>query len=479
MSENNEEVYWKDRYFKLLNEDEKRQTERDEYESLLNRAVVRLTLAASGLDPALDPHLQAIREVMRKQTPAVLRQELDALLDTLVRVSKPTDSNPTQVTTITPIPMAERESKGVLSKLFGGKNERPAMTVRVDERHLRERLRELLKAIGFPEPMAGRVTQLQAKITDNSEDIVSLFDTASALIIEASAENWKEQKQLCDFLAALSGKLGELEEKTLSMDTLNESSAQNRRTTEQAVAGQVANLRADASNATDLKQLREMISVRLDAIAAQWDSYKTTEETRYGEARQQVKELTYRLQSLEQETDDLRNRLTLANKVAYIDPLTKLPNRNAYLDRVDLEEKRWKRFRQPLSLVVWDVDHFKKINDRFGHASGDKALAVIGQLLVATLRNTDFVARYGGEEFVMLLVGADETEAREVAETIRRRIEECEFTSENRRIPITVSCGISQFKGRDLFGDVFERADRALYQAKRKGRNRCEVARDE
>lgn len=472
MNDNHEDAnsYWKDRYFKLLDEDEKRLAERDEYESLLNRAVVRLTLAAAGLDPALDPHLNSIREVIRKQTTSALRQELGALLDTLVKVPKGGGTAPASDAT----PQRKvKENKSVLGKLFG-KGERPAP----DERRLRQRLDELLAAINFPDSMRDRPARLRARIVESGEDMVALLDAASDLIVEASTEQGKEQAQLCDFLAALSGKLGELERKTLGMDGLNESSARNRRETERAVAGQVADLRADATSATDLKQLREMISVRLDAIAAQLDSYRDTEEARHSEAQSQVRELGSRLAALEQESEDLRNRLVLANRAAYIDPLTRLPNRNAYLERVDLEEKRWKRFRQPLSLVVWDIDHFKRINDRFGHASGDRALAAIGQLLAGALRNTDFVARYGGEEFVMLLVGADETEALELAGNIRLKIEDCEFTSEGRRIPVTMSCGISQFKGRDLFGDVFERADRALYQAKRKGRNRCELARD-
>ncbi len=517
-----EAVYWKERYFTLLNEGEKRQTEQNEYENLLNRAVVRLTLAASGLDEALDPHLQAIREVMRKGGASTLRQELDALLDTLIKVPKAGHAGQPQSAgqellrflesrcalqeersaflalrrrfeaggysgekelfdaaarlLLPGKAPPEHAGKGVMGKLFG-KNEPPPPSS-VDEKRLRRRLDELLKALNLPDAMEPRLSQLRQKIADESEDLIALFDAVSSLIAEMGAEYWKEQKQLGDFLAALSGKLGELEEKARRMDTLNESSASDRRETERVVAGQVADLRADASKATDLGQLKEMISLRLDVIAQQMDTYTNIDEHRFAETRAQVQELTYRLQTLEQEAEDLRNRLILANRAAYIDPLTKLPNRNAYLERIDLEEKRWRRFRQPLTLALWDIDYFKKVNDRFGHASGDKALALIGKILAGAVRNTDFVARYGGEEFVMLLVGADDQVAFDLVDEIRRRIEACEFTSEGKRIPITVSCGVSQFKGKDIFGDVFERADKALYQAKRKGRNRCEIGND-
>lgn len=511
-----EASYWKERYFTLLNEGEKRQSEQDEYKNLLSRAVVRLTQAAGGLDKALDPHLGAIREVMRKGETQILRQELDALLDTLMRIPKmgqPSEASPSghellrflEAQCAAPEERdallalrrrcdagdyaTEKElfdaaarilqsrrgpgtAKSVMGKLFG--RTEPAVSG-VDEAKLRQRLNELLKAFDLPAIMENRLRQLRSRIADGSEDLVELFEAAATLIKELEAEYWREQKQLGDFLAALSGKLGELEAKALRMDTLNESGAQDRRETEKRVAGEVAGLRADASKATDLSQLRQIINIRLDIIDKQLDTYKNSDELRFTEARTQVKELTSRLHTLEQESEDLRNRLILANRAAYIDPLTKLPNRNAYLERVDLEEKRWRRFQQPLSMAVWDIDFFKKINDRFGHASGDKALAMIGQVLASSIRNTDFVARYGGEEFVMLLVGADDQNALEMAEAIRHRIEDCEFTSEGKRITVTVSCGISQFKGKDAFQDVFERADKALYQAKKKGRNRCET----
>jgi diguanylate cyclase len=519
-----ETAYWKERYFTLLNEGEKRQNEQNEYESLLSRAVVRLTLAASGLDAALDPHLRAIREVMRKGQSASLRQEMDALLDTLVRVPKSDSvaSEPTpgqellrfleaqcaelgEQSAIAALrrrldsggfadeaqlfasaarllraqeaaPRPQETGKGVMGRLFGKAEPLPPPPPpSVDGRALRLRLDELLGALNPPGSLEARVGQLRLMIADPAEDLVVLFNSAASLIAELDAERWKEQKQLCDFLAALSGKLGELEAKTLRMDTLGAASARDRQETQKAVTGQMADLRADASKATELGQLRAMITLRLDLITGQLDAYGQAEETRYSEAQAQIQELSLRLRTLEQESEDLRNRLVLANRAAYLDPLTKLPNRNAYLERIDLEEKRWQRFKQPLSLAVWDIDYFKKVNDRFGHSSGDKVLAFIGGMLANAVRNTDFVARYGGEEFVMLLVGADDENALELAEALRIRVEGCEFTSDGKRIPITLSCGISQFKGRDVFGDVFERADQALYQAKRKGRNRCEI----
>jgi len=162
--------------------------------------------------------------------------------------------------------------------------------------------------------------------------------------------------------------------------------------------------------------------------------------------------------------------------MAMIDALTGIPNRAAYDDRIEQEHKRWKRFARPVSILAWDIDRFKTINDAYGHKAGDKVLRVIGQHLARHVRDTDFVGRYGGEEFVMLLVGTDSDEARTVAEKIRLEISQLGFHFHDRPVSITASCGITAFQGDDTPDAAFDRADKALYQAKEAGRNCCIVA---
>jgi diguanylate cyclase len=159
--------------------------------------------------------------------------------------------------------------------------------------------------------------------------------------------------------------------------------------------------------------------------------------------------------------------------MAMIDALTGIPNRAAYDDRIDQEFKRWKRFARPVSILAWDIDRFKAINDAYGHKAGDKVLRVIGQHLARHVRDTDFVGRYGGEEFVMLLVGTAASEARVVAEKIRLEISQLAFHFHEHPVTVTASCGITSFVDTDTPDTVFDRADRALYKAKEAGRNCC------
>jgi diguanylate cyclase len=241
------------------------------------------------------------------------------------------------------------------------------------------------------------------------------------------------------------------------------------------VSAQVGGLESSLETAADLQQLKRAVSLRLQAIQQSMDVFLDEEQQWYTQAESSEQELRERLSTLEQESNELRHRMLEAHHLALLDAVTDLPNRMAYEERVEQEYARWKRFAEPLTMLVWDVDNFKAINDRYGHQAGDKALRVIAQSLKQRLRETDFIARYGGEEFVTLLCGADEEQAYKVAEKMRMGVMECAFHSAGKAVNVTISCGLSQFAEGDSIEAVFARADQAVYQAKRNGKNRCEI----
>ena len=242
------------------------------------------------------------------------------------------------------------------------------------------------------------------------------------------------------------------------------------------VKTQVGGLESSLDAAVDLHQLKLAVRGRLQAITQSMDHFFEQEQKWYSAAESNEHELRDRLNKLERESNELRHRMLEAHHLALRDALTELPNRLAYEERVTQEFARWKRFGEPLALLVWDVDNFKAINDRYGHQAGDKALRIIAQSLQRRLRETDFIARYGGEEFVTLLCGADKTQAFKVAEQMRLAVSECAFHSAGKAVNVTVSCGLAQFTEGDSIEGVFARADQAVYQAKRNGKNRCEMA---
>ena len=131
-----------------------------------------------------------------------------------------------------------------------------------------------------------------------------------------------------------------------------------------------------------------------------------------------------------------------------------------------------------MALVMVDIDHFKKVNDTYGHEAGDAVLVAVGQLLMAARRTTDFVARLGGEELALLLPQTDASGAAELAERLRAKVEALRVRTAVGEVRVTASFGVAMYQARSgASGRVYERADRALYAAKNGGRNRVELER--
>jgi len=211
-------------------------------------------------------------------------------------------------------------------------------------------------------------------------------------------------------------------------------------------------------------------------VLAHMAEHHAAEQQRYDIAKADMAAMTDRLRALESESATLHSRLGEERSQAQTDALTGIPNRLAYEERLDQEIARWKRFSTPLVLLIWDVDHFKRVNDGFGHKAGDKALRTIARALAGSIRETDFIARYGGEEFVHLMTGAELVDCVVVADRLRELIAATGFHFRGSAVTITVSCGLAQFRDGDSTESWFERADKALYRAKQAGRNRCEPA---
>ncbi|MES3037755.1 MAG: diguanylate cyclase [Bdellovibrionota bacterium] len=160
------------------------------------------------------------------------------------------------------------------------------------------------------------------------------------------------------------------------------------------------------------------------------------------------------------------------------DALTGAYSKGALIERGPEAMKRSDVLGEALSVIVFDIDHFKKINDAFGHPGGDYVLKELGRIVSTKLiRSNDFFARYGGEEFVLILSGTTSKTAGEIAERIRLTIFQNNFEFENKKIPVAVSIGVSTKGPNDTeWAHVFDRADRALYQSKQNGRNKVTIA---
>ncbi len=181
---------------------------------------------------------------------------------------------------------------------------------------------------------------------------------------------------------------------------------------------------------------------------------------------------------IEDDNQQLSDELDRVRLLSLTDELTGLPNRRAFMRRLEDEVSRVQRHGTPLSLVLMDLDFFKKINDQRGHAAGDAVLRHYAKGVLSTFRHHDLVARYGGEEFAVLLPNTDQGGVLRALEKVRRRLADfsAQLNEEGVLLP-TFSAGVAEYGAGEIAHSFIERADAALYTAKRNGRDRVEVHR--
>lgn len=185
------------------------------------------------------------------------------------------------------------------------------------------------------------------------------------------------------------------------------------------------------------------------------------------------------LQHAKEKTEKLAQELKDANKqlkeMAFRDGLTGLYNHRYFKDLMAQELNRSERYKKSLSFIILDLDHFKKINDEFGHPVGDIVLKKVSKAIQNSIRACDIAARYGGEEFIVVLPETQLEEAMIVAERLRKTVEGLPITANNRSINVTISVGLTSYiaaQGKKEMSDIISEADNALYHAKNTGRNK-------
>ena len=147
-------------------------------------------------------------------------------------------------------------------------------------------------------------------------------------------------------------------------------------------------------------------------------------------------------------------------------------NRRSYEDVIEVEVERSKRYNHPLSLILFDIDYFKNINDEYGHKVGDKVLKDLTRVVVESTRKSDSVFRIGGEEFAIISPGTNAEGAFNLAEKVRKNVENYRFDTLNK---VTLSLGVAEFYKDITKNELYQRADKSLYLSKNKGRNRTET----
>jgi diguanylate cyclase len=452
---------WRRKYFDSIAaiEDEARQYKARQ--QLLYRLVSRLCAAAQGQAPAIDAELKRLRDAIRREARV---EELEPLSESLAEAIRQLEEE------------AERTRGETLVSTQTG-----TATAATDSwksgatgSQLCDVLLRLLGDLRQDPELSGAIDALNIQIGESvsREELPGVIDKVGGLLVIRMRNLEKMRKGLAALLDQMLGQLdvlnsyikGQSEEDTrrdLSTDALNKQ-----------ITTDVRAISDSVDKTDDLLQLRRQLSDRIQSISRHLQSFRDREQEHARQSRERAARMCARMEEMETRAKTLQDRLNDEQRQSMLDPLTRIPNRLAWEQRIAAELERWQKSRKPVCVVAWDIDGFKAINDRYGHRAGDKVLAVVAESLAAGIRSTDFVARYGGEEFVMLLPETALNKGAAVVDQMRMAVAETGFHFRGTPVSVTISCGITELREGDSADEVFDRADRAMYEAKNSGRNR-------
>lgn len=342
-------------------------------------------------------------------------------------------------------------------------------------KHIEDTLLGLLEDLSLPERHRPQAEAMRERLAHglNWYELLPILDDLAVLMLAVTDSGQHEfeayLKQLNERLEAFQGHL------QVASDGHADSRSAARELDTQ-IREQVDGLQSSVQEAADLDSLKKVLESHLEGLLGTMDEHQQQRDQREQELSTRLKGLAERVANMEQEAQGYREHLEVQRQKALIDPLTGLPNRAAWSERLDHEVNIWHQRGNSLSLAMLDLDHFKRINDGYGHLAGDKVLKIIANVLRKRLRPGDFIARFGGEEFVLLMPDSSLADALAVGGMLRAAIEACPFHFKGEPVTITVSMGVAQFQPGERSELALKRADEALYRAKAAGRNQVQAA---
>lgn len=304
---------------------------------------------------------------------------------------------------------------------------------------------------------------------DNIQQLPGLLDEVINLVMIAIG---KTQESLTNYLNQLNKQLASINESISSSYHSQKTLSDCREGFNSQLQKQVTDTSQAVQSADDLESLKTLISDRLSTISSTMSEYKTQMVEQEKHATQSITLLKNKVTRMEKDTVSLRSLLQEKLAQAMTDSLTDLPNRTAYQDAILPLCKIMQKTQKPICLAVCDIDHFKKVNDTWGHLAGDKVLRLVPKQIRGALAKEDLIFRYGGEEFVIAFPNTNLTQAIERAEAIRLAVAKTPFNMQGEPVSISISVGIAELQEQENPESLFARADKQLYLAKEAGRNR-------
>lgn len=505
-----DEKDWKIKYFDSLKQLDDMETTWYKLEKLLRKAIARLAITAKGVNEQLDAVLQKIQQSSRDKDDAALEANLEELANLLTRIETPQVE---QASNALDAPLenaaAEPDARQLILELIDKLHFESDYQSRIDDLkrslkdmdshqcldNLAQILNELLlQEVTDTDSVRAVLVSLIEKIAlahGNSEQLSRIH---SRLEKDFTVDDW--DSVLDDIIAEIQRMIRGINEEKVEMESLivdvtrqlNEISDvltdeqsdtdEGRKDVQQLqslMSRSVEDIQASVSNETDIARLKQHIEQNLGSIKSGVAQFIAKDKERYNKAEQRNRKLQKQIQAMEHESDELQKKLNENRQKLMYDTLTGVRSRLSYDEILEQELQRFERYQEPFSFAILDIDHFKRVNDRFGHNAGDKALQIVAKMMLRHIRKTDFLFRIGGEEFVLILPKTPLQNAQPLVEKIRSSVGDASFHFKKEKVDISLSAGLTGVVAQDNAETIYERADRALYDAKENGRDQLVV----
>ncbi|WP_281558601.1 diguanylate cyclase [Thalassomonas sp. RHCl1] len=488
--------------------------------SLLVQFITRLTKLCKGIDKELDTRLSKLKKLLAKGAPIADLEQQIAFIAKLIQnydlktekevsqLSKQCNDTAKALLKINTLPGAEkRELRNILTEceqskealvqyipllsqlisvydtalklspalpkkgLLDALNNGTAGESKEVNQVVLAKLSYVIDHLVLPEKHTSELLKIKEQLTHNiSNDklMVSLLDLFDVIISDLQQERATAES----FLSGLSETLSDVQaaiNKTLFCNKESQSASNELNAKLHKQVDEMSTVVDSAKSVSDLKQ---KINKNLQNIVKTLEDKSSSENKHNRQIESQLNDMTARVKELEKQSQYFEEQLKQQKIKSMQDALTKLNNRAAFDDYFSNQLIDFQQQSYDLALVILDLDDFKRINDTYGHTAGDKTLQVMAMTLTKKVSADAFIARYGGEEFVLVYTGIGQDKLLQHLNDLRKHIARLPFKFKNNKVSITTSIGVTHIKAQDNIHSAFERADKALYQAKDQGKNK-------
>lgn len=313
-------------------------------------------------------------------------------------------------------------------------------------------------------------TQERIRETEDFDYLLSLRNAVLDVIENFASSMVFEKETVTGFLKEIGEKLEALENGLADSNTVTQNHHRDDLAFNENLEFDIKNMRLSVEKIERFEDLKSLVLSRLETIREALSKKREEYTIRIENAEKNSAVLHQHFKKM---ITGLQEQNKILEEKSRKDPLTGVYNRRVLKERLNVEFERFLRYKTPFSLIFFDIDNFKKVNDAYGHEAGDRALKGIATSSLKVLRKTDVFTRYGGEEFVTILLETTVKQAVTVAAKLRELIQSTEFEYKGQIVPITISAGVTEARESDPDPEsAITRADKLLYRAKQMGRNR-------